>query len=94
MTGEVFTPKEYANWLVDKYLIYCPVFYTEQEHGYDKEKAKQCALITIDSIYDSTRMLVSHYIKNNGVKAYMDIQFSKDLTLTYWREVKKEIEKL
>jgi hypothetical protein len=56
--------------------------------------AKQCALISIKEIIMSTRMLVNHYIKSNGVKAYMDIELSKNLTLTYYREVKKEIEKL
>jgi hypothetical protein len=41
----------------------------------------------------STRILVNHYIKNNGTKAYMDIELSKNLTLAYYMEVKKEIEK-
>ena len=80
--NEVFTPKDYAIFLVDKYWSNDILF----------EGAKECALIAIDSILDSTRMLVSHYIKSNGVKAYMDIQLSKDLTLAYWREVKQEIE--
>jgi hypothetical protein len=91
MTEEVFTPKDYAKWLVKKLTLSSNA---QDSPWMCEDLAKQCALITIDSIYDSTRMLVSHYIKNNGVKAYMDIQFSKDLTLTYWREVKKEIEKL
>ena len=56
--------------------------------------AKQCALIAVDSIIISSRMLVNHYVKTHGTKAYIDIMLSKDLTLTYFREVKKEIERL
>lgn len=79
-------PKDYAIFLVDKYWNEIPDIFFEE--------AKECALIAIDSILDSTRMLVSHYIKSNGVKAYMDIELSKNLTLAYFREVKQEIEKL
>jgi hypothetical protein len=86
--GEVFTPKDYAEWLVN-----------EMENQLDevhifRSAAKQCALTAVKSVMDSTRMLVNHYIKSNGIKAYMDIGLSKNLTLTYWREVIKEIEKL
>lgn len=84
--NDVFTPKDYAAFLVDKYWNDIPDIFFEE--------AKECALIAIDSVLDSTRMLVSHYIKSNGVKAYMDIELSKNLTLAYFREVKKEIEKL
>ena len=83
--GEVFTPKEYAKWLVDQMLL---------EHDVPYYIATESALKSINVAIDSIRLLVSHYVKSNGVKAYMDIQFSKDLTLTYFREVKKEIEKL
>lgn len=89
--GEVFTPRDYAEWLVDKFRPYTKIVVAEAEYI---EDSKKCALMAVDSAIDSTRMLVSHYVKSNGVKAYMDIQLSKDLTLTYWREVKKEIEKL
>ena len=89
--GEVFTPKDYAEWLVRKYYSFG--LNNPAQFRFWCE-CKQCALIAIDSIYDSTRMFISHYIKSNGVKAYMDIELSKNLTLTYWREVKKEIEKL
>lgn len=91
--GEVFTPKDYAKWLVKEMEYEIPYVHDPTEPQGD-DIAKQCALIAVDSIYDSTRMLVSHYIKDNGVKAYMDIELSKNLTLAYWREVKNEIEKL
>ena len=89
--GEVFTPKDYAEWLVRKYYSFG---LNNPAQSFSWYECKQCALIALDSIYDSTRMLVSHYVKSNGVKAYMDIELSKNLTLAYWREVKKEIENL
>jgi hypothetical protein len=89
--GEVFTPKNYAEWLVRKYYSFG---LNNPAQSFSWYECKEFALIAINSIYDSTRMLVSHYIKSNGVKAYMDIELSKNLTLTYWREVKQEIEKL
>lgn len=88
---EVFTSKEYAKWLVKELTLSSNA---QDGSWMCEDLAKRCALISVNSAIDSTRMLVSHYVKSNGVKAYMDIQFSKDLTLTYWREVKKEIEKL
>ena len=88
---EVFTPKDYAEWLVRKYYSFG---LNNPAQSFSWYECKECALIAIDSIYDSTRMLVSHYIISNGVKAYMDIELSKNLTLTYFREVKQEIEKL
>ena len=88
---EVFTPKDYAEWLVRKYYTFG---LNNPAQSFSWYECKQCALMALDSIYDSTRMLIGHYIKSNGVKAYMDIELSKNLTLTYWQEVKKEIEKL
>jgi hypothetical protein len=85
--GKVFTPKDYAEWLVSE---------MEKDFQYfaSRQIAIQHALTAVKSVMDSTRMLVNHYIKSNGIKAYMDIELSKNLTLTYWREVIKEIEKL
>ena len=91
--GEVFTPKDYAKWLVEEMEHEIPYVHDPTEPQGDGI-AKKCALIAVKSVIDSTRMLVSHYIKSNGVKAYMDIELSKNLTLAYWREVKKEIERL
>ena len=56
--------------------------------------AKQCALIAVNGIIVSTRMLFNHYIKTHGTKKYIDIEFSKNLTVHYFLEVKQEIEKL
>jgi len=81
------TPKEYAEELINE-------FTTIEDGEMYIGKAKQCALVSIDSIIRSTRMLVNHYVENNGVKAYIDIMLSKDLTLKYFIEVKQEIEKL
>jgi hypothetical protein len=72
------TPKEKAEELLSKYLIYFPVFYTEKEYGYDEEKAKQCALIVVDEIQD-------FMIDSDDFNIYW---------VNYWREVKNEIEKL
>lgn len=89
--NEFFSPKDYAEFLVRKYYTFG---LNNPAQSFSWYECKQCALIAVDSVVDSTRTLVSHYVKSNGVKAYMDIQLSKDLTLTYFREVKKEIEKL
>ena len=89
--GEVFTPKEYAEWLVNEYNDLGKDF----TRGTSMiEFSKQCALISVHESIMSTRILVNHYIKTNGVKAYMDIELSKNLTLAYYNEVKQEIEKL
>lgn len=95
MTEEVFTPKQYAEWLVDNFLgclIKNSSFYIS--NGLLEEQSKKLALIAVNEIIMSTRVLVNHYIKNNGVKAYIDIEFSKNLTLAYYKEVKQEIKKL
>lgn len=86
--GEVFTPKDYAEWLVNE------MENTLDEVHIFRSAAKQCLLTAVKSVMDSTRMLVNHYIKSNGIKAYMDIELSKTLTVGYWQEVRKEIEKI
>jgi hypothetical protein len=91
--NEVFTPKEYAEWLVNKLSKHI-VNWNDGGFKEDFTEAKQCALITINEIIMSTRMLVDHYVRSYGTKAYIDIELSKNLTLEYYKEVKKEIEKL
>jgi hypothetical protein len=88
---EVFTPKEYAKWLVNELTLSSNA---QDGSWMCEDLAKQCALISIKEIMMSTRILVNHYIKSNGVKAYMDIELSKNLTLAYYREVKQEIQAL
>jgi uncharacterized protein YxeA len=65
------TAKEKAEELVNKYdetLTYLEL----------KQKAKQCALIAVEEVLNSTYTLV----KRN------------DLFVEYWQEVKQEVEKL
>ena len=90
---EVFAPKEYAKELVRDMEFEIPYVHDPTEPQGD-DIAKKCALIAIDCAIDSIRLLQSNFIKINGVKSYMDIRFSKDLTLKYFREIKKEIEGL
>lgn len=85
---EDYTPKDYAEWLVNEMRNEIPC------HCDDLEQAKQCALIAMKCALDSTRILLSHYVNKNGVKSYMNIYSSKNLSLNYFREVKSEIEKL
>jgi hypothetical protein len=47
------TLKEEARALVNSYLIYFPEFYNDKEYDYNIEKAKQCALISIDFAMNS-----------------------------------------
>jgi hypothetical protein len=74
------TPKEKAEDLFYKYLIYFPEFYNDLEYDYNPEDAKQCALIAVDE-------LINNSIEWLGCK-YQDEE------IKYWQEVKQEIEKL
>lgn len=72
------TPKEKANELFKKYLYYFPEFYNDKEYDYDTDKAKQCALITVDEI----------------LEVILSDEYYCSLIHKYWQEVKQEIEKL
>jgi len=93
MNEEFFAPKEYAKELVRDMEFEVPYVHDPTEPQGD-DIAKKCALIAVDCAIDSIRLLQNNFIKINGVKSYMDIIESKELTLTYFREVKQEIEKL
>jgi hypothetical protein len=71
------TPKEKAQELVDK-MLYC-----YQGH-IDEYTAKQCALIAVDVIINSSPSLP---ILGDGGYLYEDIE----LSTKYWQEVKQEI---
>ena len=43
-------PKEKAQDLFYKYLLYFPEFYNDLEYDYNSEDAKQCALIAVNEI--------------------------------------------
>ena len=71
------TPKEKAQELVGKYYFQVQTL----------EQQKQCALIAVDEILNSSPSLP---ILGDGGTYGEDIELSK----LYWQEVKQEIEKL
>lgn len=73
------TPKKKAEELFKKYLFYFPEFYNEREYDYDKEKAKECALIAVDEIIEAIEWH-EYETPNKEIR--------------FWMEVKQEIEKL
>jgi len=82
------TPKEKANELCGKY-------YNRLEHtlsieyvGFDRDIAKQCALIAVDELieYHNDLMDVVRYELPSNIVAIIPYK--------YWYEVKKEIEEL
>lgn len=75
------TPKEKANELVVKYLRI-----ENTNEWWSKVPAKQCALIAVDEILESTKKPTYNPFDWNEITgAYYD---------KYWLEVKQEIEKL
>jgi hypothetical protein len=73
------TPKEKAKELVEKYDT--TLTYLES-----KSKAKQCALIAVDEIYNGGL--------NLRYGAYLDEFEDKQNYYSYWEDVKKEINQL
>ena len=76
----MMTPKEKASKLLSKYFYYFPEFYNDREYGYNEDKAKQCALISVDEQIELLLNLSPHMAFPEQVK--------------YLQEVKQEIEKL
>lgn len=83
------TQKEKAIELVDKYYQLFPLqkdvisIYGTLTWEYDSWKqAKQCALIAVDEIFNTIDNI--HYVFRVPI----------NLNIEYWKEVKKEIEKL
>jgi hypothetical protein len=72
------TPKEKAIELVDK-MLYC-----YQGH-LDAYTAKQCALIAVDEVLN---------LDLHSVGDYKDFDTPSEWYISYWQEVKHEIEKL
>lgn len=73
------TPKEKAEDLFYKYLIYFPEFYNDLEYDYNPEDAKQCALMAVDEIL---------FVLN-------EIDSTEQWNASwFYNEVKQEIEKL
>jgi hypothetical protein len=81
------TPEEKAKELVNKYLRTYPIYDNPTVViSYTNNESKQCALIAVDEI-----------IKNNleylrGIELHNDVALNIDLS--YWQEVKQEIELL
>lgn len=72
------TPKEKAIELVNKFDNYTSYEWWEGENGH-KENMKQCALIAVDEIVRLLTPIAS---------------LNYELTVSYWFEVKREIEAL
>ena len=82
------TPKEKAKELVNKFrdinwLVETP--YTSRYEWIQIQEAKQCALIAVDEIL-SELAYTQNYVEDamNKIQVY----------ISYWQEVKKEIENL
>ena len=90
------TPKEKAEQLVKKYL---PNFIEQYDnHGFDdydynEDKAKECALIAVDECLESTKQFIHYYTKEDDER-YADVYLAMSLSVAYWEEVKRELEKL
>lgn len=75
------TPKEKAEDLFYKYLIYFPEFRNDLEYDYNTESAKTCAFIAVDEILIAITF-----------NMYDEDAYNKEDN--YWEEVKQEIIKL
>ena len=84
------TPKEKAEQLVDK-------MYTCYQGHIDKYTAKQCALIAVDEIIDALETYderTEEYL-NNVYPNYLSCELQNmEQDFRYYKQVKKEIEKL
>lgn len=78
------TPKEKAFELAHKFRL-LEIRTSENSHMMiSMADAKQCALIAVDE-------MISYFQKETFMMAYPEIAISE---VTYWQEVKQEIEKL
>lgn len=78
------TPKEKAKELILKFA-----FKGAQHEG----EAKTFALIAVDESIESIKQLIHNYTKGNNER-YADIYLSMSLSVTYWQQVKQEIQKI
>ena len=84
------TPKEKANQLVDNYWLVDKI-----NPSLSKEQAKQCALIAVDEIINSSpsEPNFADWDDCGGVdRYYHDAQITH--ALHFWQEVKQEIQNL
>jgi hypothetical protein len=95
----VMTPKEKALQLVEKYLCVDETYNVDlfcDECGISNDAAKYCALIAVDEILNQENAIVPQLIKIIKKLMYsrsLNEKFEGDVNI-YWKEVKKEIEKL
>ena len=83
------TPKEKAGELVDKFWKSC---YDKHDIAkLVKADAKQCALIAVDEILETTKVkwATQRKFPNGEYKFWKGVAYKK-----YWQEVKQEIENL
>ena len=85
------TPKEKAEDLVSRFIIYTNLFNPDNpnNNGWEKDidSAKQCALIAVDEIMESNADFAFSLNMWGDNQSYVDCE-------NYWNEVKTEIEKL
>ena len=82
------TPKEKANKLCMRFLIQTT---TDIPYGVNKTIAKECALIAVDEILETTKVkwATQRKFPNGEYKFWKGVAYKK-----YWQEVKQEIENL
>ena len=82
------TTKEKANKLCMRFLIQTT---TDIPYGVNKTIAKECALIAVDEILETTKVkwATQRKFPNGEYKFWKGVAYKK-----YWQEVKKEIENL
>ena len=83
------TPKEKAEELVSRFIIHTNLFNPDNpnNNGWEKDidSAKQCALIAVEETINT----LNYDIRDLDVRGSVLLDL-----ITYWREVKTEIEKL
>jgi hypothetical protein len=81
------TPKDKAEELVDKY------YYNDLLlHDLSFIQAKQSALIAVDEIHNALKQSFNQIHEKTEMTA--DLYLSESISVHYYQEVKKEIEKL
>jgi hypothetical protein len=82
------TPKEKADKLCMRFLIQTT---TDIPYGINKTIAKECALIAVDEILETTKVKWSTQRKlpNGEYKLWKGVAYKK-----YWQEVNQEIQNL
>ena len=91
------TPKEKAIELVDRFYDYVNCWGNDGNADYSlaKENARQCALIAVDEIIDSSPRYPSDVDWDDcGATHQYYYEEQIEEALKFWKEVKQEIEKL